>query len=131
MIWNIVAAGYLVIILIAIGVEIYSHRKPNTIAPLGDMLDHVMQSRTTRVAVIAAWWWFGIRNTGHGFASLFSVPVDKHWPEGNGVWRNGKLFAMRYQLWLIQFFYGWAIYASAKGGLEARPKISIKTRNAT
>jgi hypothetical protein len=23
------------------------------------MLDHVMKSRTTRVAVIAAWWWFG------------------------------------------------------------------------
>jgi len=79
----------------------------------------------------AAWWWFGIRNTGHGFASLFAVPVDQHWPEGNGMWRNGELFAMRYQLWLIQFFYGWAIYASAKGGLEARPKISIKTRNAT
>ena len=33
--------------------------KPDIIVPIGDMLDHVMKSRTTRVAVIAAWWWFG------------------------------------------------------------------------
>jgi len=59
MMWNLVAFGYLVIVLTAIAVEIYAQRKPDVIAPLGDMLDHVMKSRTTRVAVIAAWWWFG------------------------------------------------------------------------
>lgn len=59
MIWNLVATGYLVIVLLAIAVEIFAQRKPDTIAPIGDMLDHVMKSRTTRVAVIAAWWWFG------------------------------------------------------------------------
>ncbi|WP_281787313.1 DUF6186 family protein [Aurantimicrobium sp. INA4] len=59
MMWNLVAFGYLVIVLTAIAVEIYAQRKPHVIAPLGDMLDHVMKSRTTRVAVIAAWWWFG------------------------------------------------------------------------
>jgi hypothetical protein len=59
LIWNPVAAGYVAIVLIAIAVEIYAQRKPNTFAPIGDMLDHVMKSRTTRVAVIAAWWWFG------------------------------------------------------------------------
>ena len=59
MIWNFVAAGYAVIALVAICVEIFAQRKPNSVAPIGDMLDHVMKSRTTRVAVIAAWWWFG------------------------------------------------------------------------
>ena len=59
MIWNLVAAGYALIALVAIAVEIFAQRKPDTIAPIGDMLDHVMKSRTTRVAVIAAWWWFG------------------------------------------------------------------------
>lgn len=59
MIWNLVATGYLVIVLMAIAVEIFAQRKPDTIAPIEDMLDHVMKSRTTRVAVIAAWWWFG------------------------------------------------------------------------
>ena len=59
MIWNLVAAGYALIALVAIAVEIFAQRKPDTIAPIGDMLDHVMRSRTTRVAVIAAWWWFG------------------------------------------------------------------------
>jgi hypothetical protein len=59
MIWNLVAAGYVLIVGVAIAVEVFAQRKPNTLAPLGDMLDHVMKSRTTRVAVIAAWWWFG------------------------------------------------------------------------
>lgn len=59
MMWSLVAFGYLVIVLTAIAVEIYAQRKPDVIARLGDMLDHVMKSRTTRVAVIAAWWWFG------------------------------------------------------------------------
>jgi hypothetical protein len=59
MIWNLVAAGYVLIVLTAIAVEVFAQCKPNNIAPLGDMLDHVMKSRTTRVAVIAAWWWFG------------------------------------------------------------------------
>ena len=59
MIWDIVTAGYVVIVLVAIGVEIFARRNPNVIVPIGDMLDHVMKSRTTRVAVIAAWWWCG------------------------------------------------------------------------
>lgn len=59
MIWNLVAAGYALIALAAIAVEIFAQRKPDVIVPIGDMLDHVMKSRTTRVAVIAAWWWFG------------------------------------------------------------------------
>lgn len=59
MIRGIVILGYIVIVVVAIGVEVFAQRRPFVIAPLGDMLDRVMQSRTTRVGVIAAWWWFG------------------------------------------------------------------------
>ncbi|AXE54155.1 DUF6186 family protein [Aurantimicrobium sp. MWH-Uga1] len=55
----IVIAGYLVIVAVAICCEIYAQHRPNKFAPIGDMLEHVMTSRTTRVSVIAAWWWFG------------------------------------------------------------------------
>ena len=43
----------------ALVTEFYAWRKSNTIAPIGQMLEHVMESRTTRVGIIAAWWWFG------------------------------------------------------------------------
>lgn len=59
MIRAIVVAGYIVIVLCAIGIELYAWRRSNTIAPIGQMLEHVMESRTTRVGIIAAWWWFG------------------------------------------------------------------------
>lgn len=59
MIRAIVVAGYVVIVLCAIGTELYARRKPGSVAPLGEMLEHVMESRTTRVGIIAAWWWFG------------------------------------------------------------------------
>jgi hypothetical protein len=55
----IVVAGYIVIVAIALGTELYARRSPGSIAPLREMLEHVMESRTTRVAIIAAWWWFG------------------------------------------------------------------------
>jgi hypothetical protein len=59
MIRDIVIAGYLVIVAVGIAAEVFAQRRPNTFAPIGDMLEHVMTSRTTRVGVIAAWWWFG------------------------------------------------------------------------
>jgi len=59
MIQQIVIAGYIFFIVAAISTQLYAWRHPNSIAPLGDMLDHVMALRTTRVALIAGWWWFG------------------------------------------------------------------------
>jgi hypothetical protein len=52
-------AGYLVLVGLMVAVEVYSMRRPNSIAPLGEMLEHVMSSRTVRVGIIAAWWWLG------------------------------------------------------------------------
>lgn len=54
-----VTIGYLLILLAMAVVEVVARRRPDRIAPLGDMLDQVMQSRTVRLGVIAAWWWFG------------------------------------------------------------------------
>lgn len=59
MIREIVIAGYVSILVAMFLVEIYARRKPYKIAPLGEMLDHVMKSRTVRIGIIAAWWWFG------------------------------------------------------------------------
>jgi hypothetical protein len=59
MLWWVTTAGYLAI-LVGMGLtELFARWRPNRVAPLADMLDHVMRLRTTRVGIIAAWWWFG------------------------------------------------------------------------
>lgn len=66
---------------------------------------------------MACWYWFGIRNRGHGFYSFFS--------------RNDQPFWIKKQWWRLQFTFGWQPYASKKypNGVEYRPRIAIKTRN--
>jgi hypothetical protein len=54
-----VVTGYLSIVAAMGVVEFYAVKRPESIAPMGDMLEHVMRSRTVRVGIIAAWWWFG------------------------------------------------------------------------
>ena len=59
MLWWVTTAGYLAI-LVAMGLtELIARWRPTRVSPLADMLDHVMRLRTTRVGIIAAWWWFG------------------------------------------------------------------------
>jgi len=55
----ITIAGYLLIVISMVVLEIYARRKPDEIAPLSDMLAEAMASRTVRIGLIAAWWWFG------------------------------------------------------------------------
>lgn len=59
MIRAIVIAGYLLIVIGAIVTEIYARSRPQHIAPLDGMLGKIMRSRTARISLIAAWWWFG------------------------------------------------------------------------
>ena len=59
MIRDIVVAGYIAIVISMVVVEIYGLKKPHTFAPMGEMLEYVMTSRTVRIGIIAAWWWFG------------------------------------------------------------------------
>jgi hypothetical protein len=54
MLWWVTTAGYLAI-LVGMGLtELFARWRPNRVAPLADMLDHVMRLRTTRVGIIAA-----------------------------------------------------------------------------
>ncbi|MEY4458418.1 MAG: hypothetical protein RIS25_1011 [Actinomycetota bacterium] len=55
----ITVTGYLAIIVGMIATELRARAHPVQVAPLDDMLDRVMATRTTRLGLIAAWWWFG------------------------------------------------------------------------
>lgn len=59
MIRAIVIAGYLVIVVAMVVTDIVARARPDRIAPVDDMLEKVMTSRTVRIGMIAAWWWFG------------------------------------------------------------------------
>lgn len=59
MMYWITVVGYLAIIAGMLFTEWRARRHPQTLAPLADMLDRVMMTRTTRLGLIAAWWWFG------------------------------------------------------------------------
>ena len=39
--------------------DIVARSRPDRIAPVDDMLEKAMTSRTARIGIIAAWWWFG------------------------------------------------------------------------
>ena len=56
---DLTIAGYLTIVALMLALEVYARRKPDRVAPLGDMLAELMASRTIRLGIIAAWWWFG------------------------------------------------------------------------
>ncbi|HZK59283.1 MAG TPA: DUF6186 family protein [Cryobacterium sp.] len=55
----VTVAGYIVIVGSMVTLELIAKRRPDRVAPLRDMLADVMTSRTARVGIIAAWWWFG------------------------------------------------------------------------
>ena len=79
---------------------------------------------------IAAWYWFGIRNRGHGFDSLFAMEAPAHWPEGEGTHAGGEFFLTRKRYGDFLLVFGWQVYASQKypSGLEYRPQLAIKRR---
>ncbi len=54
-----VVAGYLSLLVAMVTIEIFALVRPRRLASLSQMLDFVMTSRTTRVGIIAAWWWLG------------------------------------------------------------------------
>jgi hypothetical protein len=80
---------------------------------------------------IGAWYWFGIRNRGHGFESLFSKPAKRHWDDVEGLLQNEDGFFLKRTRWgNLLFVFGWQVYASKKypTGLEYRPKLTVKYR---
>lgn len=82
---------------------------------------------------VTAWYWFGLRNKGHGFESLFAREAPAHWPGDSlaeGLLTEGDFFIRRKRLGDFLLVFGWQVYASQKfkSGLEYRPKLAIKRR---
>ncbi|MEY4397369.1 MAG: hypothetical protein RLZZ40_1125 [Actinomycetota bacterium] len=59
MIYWLTVAGYFTLLGAMVMLNVFARRRPDTVAPIGDMLERIMTSRTTRIGIIAAWWWFG------------------------------------------------------------------------
>ena len=80
---------------------------------------------------LAAWVWFGFRNRGHGFDSLWAEPAPAHWDDdGLSHVRDDGKYITRRRLGPFLLVSGWPVYRSAKfsTGLEYRPQFSIKYR---
>lgn len=79
---------------------------------------------------MAGWYWFGIRNRGHGFDSLFAKEAPAHWPEGEATFERDPFFITRYRMGGFLLVFGWQVYGSKKfpTGLEYRPQLAIKRR---
>ena len=52
-------AGFALIGLAALVLFLLSHRKNSPIPTLTALFGRLMRKRTTRVALILAWWWIG------------------------------------------------------------------------
>lgn len=82
---------------------------------------------------MAAWYWFGVRNRAHGFASRYSQEAPGHWPE-TGSHERGEFFISRrsweFSKFTVVTVFGWVVYKSGKypSGFEYRPRMAIKTR---
>jgi Family of unknown function (DUF6186) len=57
---NVTVAGYALILLAGVGLEVASRRGGSAIPSLRQVLGRVLRSRAGRVAVIAAWAWVGL-----------------------------------------------------------------------
>lgn len=55
----ITMGGYLSFILFGLAFWLVTRRKASKIASVGHMIDRIMHHRTTRVAIMIAWWWVG------------------------------------------------------------------------
>jgi hypothetical protein len=66
---TVVIAVYLVIVAGMVLTDLIARSRPDRIAPVDDMLEKAMTSRTARIGIIAAWWWFG-------WHFIFATTVD-------------------------------------------------------
>jgi hypothetical protein len=51
--------GYLACIAAAVVIELLARRDPDRVAPLGDLMDQVMATRSARIGILLFWWWAG------------------------------------------------------------------------
>jgi hypothetical protein len=51
--------GYLAFVGTGIALAAVGKLRPQTIAPLGELLTFIMSHRITRIALFMVWWWLG------------------------------------------------------------------------
>ncbi len=51
--------GFVLIALGAVALQIWSARPETRVASLGELLGHLMGTRTGRIGVLLSWWWLG------------------------------------------------------------------------
>lgn len=56
---NIVIAGYLIAVFLGLAIWLLSRFERIKLHKVGILMDRILHHRTTRVAIILAWWWVG------------------------------------------------------------------------
>jgi len=56
----ITIGGYLLFLVLGIGLNALAHRSGSVIPTMGAMFTRIMHSRTGRIAVVAWWAWLGM-----------------------------------------------------------------------
>jgi Family of unknown function (DUF6186) len=57
---NVTIAGYVMILLAALGLQLAATRSRPPVPPLGAVLSRIMRTRTGRVGMLVAWAWLGL-----------------------------------------------------------------------
>lgn len=56
---QVVVAGYLVIVGIGVAIWLLTHFNILKLTKVGELMERILHHRTTRIAIILAWWWVG------------------------------------------------------------------------
>ena len=57
---DVTIAGYVLLALAGLGLQLMSYGKHSRIPPLGIVFSRLMRTRTGRVGVVAGWAWLGL-----------------------------------------------------------------------
>jgi hypothetical protein len=56
---QIVITGYIVAVALGVTVWLLTHFGILKLTKVGDLMERILHHRTTRIAIILAWWWVG------------------------------------------------------------------------
>lgn len=56
---EIVITGYLVAVGLGLAIWLLTHFEVLKLTKVGDLMERILHHRTTRLAIILAWWWVG------------------------------------------------------------------------
>lgn len=56
---GITIGGYIFFVLFGVTFWLITRRKDSKVASVGQMIERIMHKRTTRIAIMIAWWWVG------------------------------------------------------------------------